>query len=92
MAVGAPGDGEGAVYIFNGRSKGMDWHASQTIRPSVDLSNPVGGFGISISGGEDVNSDSYGDIAVSAYQGGGKVGLEFTYDYYNCRLVVVMYA
>uniref|UniRef100_A0A1B0DD26 Uncharacterized protein n=1 Tax=Phlebotomus papatasi TaxID=29031 RepID=A0A1B0DD26_PHLPP len=62
LAVGAPYEGDGAVYIFLGSREGLQ-------RKSVQkLTSPGGNhlFGYSISRGVDIDANGYPDIAVGA--------------------------
>ncbi|XP_022797417.1 integrin alpha-9-like isoform X2 [Stylophora pistillata] len=70
VAVGAPFEGEdgsGAVYIYHGSSRGIETRYRQKIvgskiKPGIKM------FGVSISGGVDVDQNEYPDIAVGAYR------------------------
>ncbi|KAM7448506.1 integrin [Porites harrisoni] len=67
VAIGAPQEeGCGAVYIYHGSAKGIELKYRQKILGS-DVDPGLKMFGISISGGLDVDGNYYNDIAVGAY-------------------------
>ncbi|XP_078376335.1 integrin alpha-8-like isoform X2 [Oculina patagonica] len=67
VAIGAPGeDDSGAVYIYHGSSKGVETQYRQKILASK-VKAGLKMFGLSISGGVDVDGNKYPDIAVGAY-------------------------
>ncbi|KAJ7389998.1 integrin [Desmophyllum pertusum] len=69
VAIGAPMEGEdgsGAVYIYHGSSKGIETQYRQKILGSK-VKSGLKMFGLSISGGVDVDNNKYPDIAVGAY-------------------------
>ncbi len=58
LAVGAPYEGTGAVYIFRGSAKGIHKMHSQRIAATDLLSaRPLASFGASLSGGLDVDKN-----------------------------------
>lgn len=59
-------DLKGAVYIYNGYTKGVWSKYSQRIVAS-DLDTGLRGFGISISSGKDVNDDNINGKYVKKY-------------------------
>lgn len=60
LAVGAPYEGTGAVYIFRGGQKGIVAEYSQRIAATDLLSaRPLASFGSSISGGIDMDGNGY---------------------------------
>ncbi|XP_023651158.1 integrin alpha-7 isoform X1 [Paramormyrops kingsleyae] len=63
FAVGAPFDGDGKVYIYRGSSSGLDTKPSQVL-DGVDVG--VKHFGYSLSGGLDIDDNSYPDLAVGS--------------------------
>ncbi|XP_063975761.1 integrin alpha-PS2-like isoform X1 [Diachasmimorpha longicaudata] len=72
FAVGAPyagPEGRGAVYIYHGSSEGVLEKFSQVIY-ATDLSNHVQTFGFSVSGGLDLDGNSYPDMVVGSYESG----------------------
>ncbi len=58
LAVGAPFEGDGVVYIFRGSSKGISQPAAQRI-PASDLlaARPLKSFGYTIQGGLDMDDN-----------------------------------
>lgn len=69
LAVGAPYDGDGAVYIFSGGRRGIVSTPVQVVRPSQlgITGHPLSGFGFSLSGERDIDENSYTDLAVGAH-------------------------
>lgn len=70
FAVGAPYDGpreRGAVHIFHGSKDGVMEKASQVIF-AEDINAQLSTFGFSLSGGLDMDSNEYPDLAVGAYE------------------------
>ncbi|XP_074658698.1 integrin alpha-PS1-like [Tubulanus polymorphus] len=78
LAVGAPYEGNGAVYIFNGKKTGLDTKPSQRITAedmkipnwirSTTTLNAMKTFGYSLSGGMDLDLNGYPDLLVGAYE------------------------
>uniref|UniRef100_A0A8C2HRG7 Integrin alpha 4 n=1 Tax=Cyprinus carpio TaxID=7962 RepID=A0A8C2HRG7_CYPCA len=68
VAIGAPQEDDlrGAIYIYNGRTSGIAQSFSQRITGSL-LGNNFRMFGQSVSGGVDVDSNNYPDVAVGAF-------------------------
>lgn len=72
LAIGAPYDEKGAVYIYLGSPKGLVTEPSQVIRID-DLAKEVRNrrdlrtFGYSLSGGLDLDDNGYPDLLVGAY-------------------------
>ncbi|XP_052797585.1 integrin alpha-6-like [Mya arenaria] len=68
FAVGAPYEGSGAVYIYHGSAKGVKEPFSQRIY-ATDLEDATGWstFGYSLSGGMDLDQNSYPDLLVGSY-------------------------
>ncbi|XP_067843768.1 integrin alpha-4 isoform X2 [Heptranchias perlo] len=68
VAIGAPQeeDQQGAIYIYNGREKGISSTFSQRIH-GHRIGNTLHAFGQSISGGIDVDNNGYPDVAVGAF-------------------------
>ncbi|XP_078465425.1 integrin alpha-6-like [Lampetra fluviatilis] len=65
VAVGAPYDGLGKVFIYHGGSQGLNPKATQVIEGEA-FSSPIRFFGYSLVGGIDVDGNSYPDIAVGS--------------------------
>ncbi|XP_078488821.1 integrin alpha-2 [Ciona intestinalis] len=67
IVIGAPStrDGDGAVFIYNGRPEGITLVPSQVIRASQKKKRPVY-FSHSLFAGVDVDENGYNDIAVGA--------------------------
>ncbi|XP_036400674.1 integrin alpha-4 [Megalops cyprinoides] len=68
VAIGAPQEDDlrGAIYIYNGRKKGITQTFSQRITGTI-LGNPFKMFGQSVSGGIDIDGNDYPDVAVGAF-------------------------
>ncbi|XP_077072076.1 integrin alpha-4 [Siphateles boraxobius] len=68
VAIGAPQEDDllGAIYIYNGRRSGIAQSFSQRITGSL-LGNNLRMFGQSVSGGVDIDSNNYPDVAVGAF-------------------------
>lgn len=71
VAVGAPYDGpkeRGAVYIFLGSKDGLVTEPAQVIN-AEDVADPgLDSFGWSLSGGIDMDGNTYNDLLVGAYK------------------------
>ncbi|XP_008592145.1 PREDICTED: integrin alpha-L isoform X2 [Galeopterus variegatus] len=65
LAVGAPLEEQGAVYIFNGRPGGLGLRPSQRIEGTQVFSG-IRWFGRSIHGVKDLGGDGLADVAVGA--------------------------
>ncbi|GAB6028789.1 hypothetical protein CHUAL_004603 [Chamberlinius hualienensis] len=65
LAVGAPFEGNGAVYIFHGSLSGLRKTFAQKITASA-VNFRLKGFGLSISKGKDVDNNFYPDLAIGA--------------------------
>ncbi|XP_055015242.1 integrin alpha-6-like [Boleophthalmus pectinirostris] len=66
IAVGAPYEESGRVYIYCGSPRGINKKPAQVISPG---SNTVTLFGYSLSGNLDVDNNHYPDLAVGALSG-----------------------
>ncbi|XP_072290728.1 integrin alpha-6-like [Eucyclogobius newberryi] len=66
IAVGAPYEHSGRVYIYCGSPKGINKKPAQVISPG---SNKVTLFGYSLSGNLDVDNNHFPDLAVGALSG-----------------------
>ena len=68
IAVGAPYEGTGCVYIFRGSATGIIPQYSQRIcAEDLPSARPLSTFGYSLGGGSDVDKNGLPDIAVGAY-------------------------
>ncbi|XP_060222797.1 integrin alpha-L isoform X2 [Meriones unguiculatus] len=65
VAVGAPLEEQGAVYIFNGQPDGLSLQPSQRIR-GAQVSPGIQWFGRSIHGVKDLGGDRLADVVVGA--------------------------
>ncbi|XP_018102878.1 integrin alpha-7 isoform X1 [Xenopus laevis] len=63
VAIGAPYDGNGKVYIYHGSSKGLVTKPAQILD---GISVGIKTFGYSLSGGLDVDGNSYPDLLVGS--------------------------
>ncbi|XP_073343085.1 integrin alpha-6-like [Pagrus major] len=63
IAVGAPYDGSGRVYLYYGSSEGIHKKTAQVLSPG---SKKVTLFGYSLSGNLDVDDNQYPDLAVGS--------------------------
>ncbi|XP_063233340.1 integrin alpha-PS1 isoform X2 [Bacillus rossius redtenbacheri] len=70
IAIGAPYEGEGVVYIYLGSSNGILTTPSQILRAAdfPKQNRPQKTFGYSLSGGLDVDQNGYPDLLVGAYE------------------------
>lgn len=69
VAIGAPYEDSGVVYIYLGSRTGLNVKPSQIIRATELglLSKPIHTFGSSLSGGIDFDNNSYPDLLIGAY-------------------------
>ncbi|XP_058812027.1 integrin alpha-PS1 [Topomyia yanbarensis] len=69
IAIGAPYEGNGVVYIYLGTSNGLSKKPSQIISSSsLGLNVPaLKTFGGSLSGGVDLDNNTYPDLVIGAY-------------------------
>ncbi|XP_061413526.1 integrin alpha-6-like isoform X4 [Lethenteron reissneri] len=65
IAVGAPYDGSGKVFIYHGGRMGINPKASQAISGD-DFNYKVEKFGYSITGGMDVDGNTYPDLLIGS--------------------------
>ena len=76
LAVGAPYEGSGAVYMYHGSADGLPAVHSQRIYARDLTSNlALSAFGASLAGGADLDDNGYPDIVVGAYQSSAAVVL-----------------
>ncbi|KYN02758.1 Integrin alpha-PS1 [Cyphomyrmex costatus] len=67
IAIGAPYEGKGTVYIYLGSKNGIIKTPSQIIH-AEDMPTPLKTFGYSLSGGTDMDQNGYSDLLVGAYE------------------------
>lgn len=70
LAVGAPYQDEGVVFLYHGSKDGIGEEPSQVIKASdmnEGTSNVLSTFGYSLSGGFDLDGNSYPDLLVGAF-------------------------
>ncbi|XP_031825831.1 multiple edematous wings [Nomia melanderi] len=67
IAVGAPYEKKGTVYIYLGAKNGIITVPSQVIHAD-DMPEPLQTFGYSLSGGIDMDQNGYSDLLVGAYE------------------------
>ncbi|KAJ7390000.1 integrin [Desmophyllum pertusum] len=66
VAIGAPFEGDGVVYVYHGSENGINPSYKQKLKgSSVDSGLRL--FGSAIAGGVDMDGNGYPDIAVGAY-------------------------
>lgn len=75
IAIGAPYEGNGVVYIHLGSKDGLSTKPSQVITPSVLGLNALKTFGSSLSGKIDFDDNSYPDLLIGSYQSSAAVAL-----------------
>uniref|UniRef100_A0A182PIT2 Integrin alpha second immunoglobulin-like domain-containing protein n=1 Tax=Anopheles epiroticus TaxID=199890 RepID=A0A182PIT2_9DIPT len=72
IAIGAPFEDNGAVYIFLGSANGVQSRPSQRLAPSLGIQPPSTQpymFGHALSRGVDIDGNGYTDLAVGAPNG-----------------------
>ncbi|XP_054278511.1 integrin alpha-PS5-like [Macrosteles quadrilineatus] len=72
VAVGAPYEGVGAVYIYLGGRHGLNSNYAQRISAS-DIRSDLRGFGFSLASGIDIDGNSFTDLAVGSYDSANAV-------------------
>lgn len=75
VAISAPFEGNGAVYIHLGGPEGVSLKPSQRIQAPSELPSPYGDvkssmFGFGMSRGVDIDSNGYRDIAIGSPNAG----------------------
>ncbi|XP_053682374.1 integrin alpha-PS1 isoform X1 [Sabethes cyaneus] len=77
IAIGAPYEGKGVVYIYLGTPDGLSKKPSQIITSSsLGLNVPaLNTFGSSLSGGLDLDNNTYPDLVIGAYDSSAVVTL-----------------
>ncbi|XP_064614581.1 integrin alpha-PS1-like [Liolophura sinensis] len=68
VAVGAPYEGNGTVYIFHGSEKGIVEKYAQRISADNITQTNLQAFGSSLSGGKDLDNNGYPDLAIGAFE------------------------
>ncbi|KAK9719907.1 Integrin alpha [Popillia japonica] len=64
VAIGAPYEGGGSIYIYLGGKDGLNLKPSQKLKAVPDI---IKTFGYSLSGGLDMDGNGYPDLLVGAY-------------------------
>ncbi|KRT85352.1 hypothetical protein AMK59_1735 [Oryctes borbonicus] len=64
IAVGAPYEGGGSIYIYLGGKDGLNLKPSQKLKAVPDV---IRTFGYSLSGGLDMDNNGYPDLLVGSY-------------------------
>ncbi|XP_011147082.1 integrin alpha-PS1 isoform X2 [Harpegnathos saltator] len=67
IAIGAPYEGKGTIYIYLGSKNGIIKTPSQVIH-AEDMPSPLKTFGYSLSGGIDMDHNGYSDLLIGAYE------------------------
>ncbi|KAG7208526.1 hypothetical protein KM043_014745 [Ampulex compressa] len=67
IAIGAPYEGKGTIYIYLGSKNGIIIKPSQVIH-AEDMPVSLQTFGYSLSGGIDMDQNGYPDLLVGAYE------------------------
>ncbi|XP_042235673.1 integrin alpha-PS1-like isoform X1 [Homarus americanus] len=67
VAVGAPYEGRGAIYIYLGTSNGLLTDPAQIIHAEDMPGKPYNAFGYSLSGGMDLDQNGYPDLLTSSF-------------------------
>lgn len=67
IAVGAPYENNGTVYIYHGSAEGIIPEPVQVITSDVLPEGPFSTFGHSVAGGLDLDDNGYPDLLVGAY-------------------------
>ncbi|XP_034256700.1 integrin alpha-PS1 isoform X2 [Thrips palmi] len=67
LAIGAPYEGRGAIYIYLGSKNGLILEPAQIIR-AENLSADISTLGYSLSGGLDLDENGYPDLLAGAYE------------------------
>lgn len=76
IAIGAPYEGNGVVYIYLGNPDGLSKEPSQIISASdLGFYPNLNTFGSSLSGGVDLDGNSYPDLTIGAYNSSAVVTL-----------------
>ncbi|XP_067891679.1 integrin alpha-V [Heterodontus francisci] len=70
IAIGVPYAGEnhkGLVYIYNGKSSGLNQHPSQTLEGQWASDKMPASFGYAMHGAVDIDTNGYPDLIVGAF-------------------------
>ena len=68
LAVGAPYESGGAVYLYQGSQQGLRAKPSQVILASDIPGLPISTLGYSLAGGMDLDTNNHTDLLVGAYE------------------------
>lgn len=74
VAIGAPWEDDGAVYIYLGSASGLRQTHSQKLQPQ-DFPQTMKGFGMGLSRGIDFDKNGYPDLAIGSFVSGHAVVL-----------------
>ncbi|XP_069937429.1 integrin alpha-9-like [Cherax quadricarinatus] len=69
VVVGAPWEGDGAVYVYMGSAGGLRQKYSQRITPET-FPDQLSGFGMALSRGIDIDNNDYPDLAIGSFISG----------------------
>lgn len=78
IAIGAPYEDDGVVYIYLGSKEGLSKLPSQIIKASdlgLKSQRPINTFGSYLSGGVDIDDNGYPDLVVGAYNSSAAIAL-----------------
>lgn len=78
IAIGAPYEGDGVVYIYLGSKDGLSKTPSQVIKVSdlgLKPNKKIDTFGSYVTGGHDIDRNGYPDLVVGAYNSSALVAL-----------------
>lgn len=77
IAIGAPYEDDGVVYIYLGSQNGLVEKPSQIISPATLglITKPIKTFGSSLSGNVDLDGNSYPDLVIGAVQSSTVIAL-----------------
>lgn len=78
IAIGAPYEDDGVVYIYLGSKDGLSAQPSQVIKASdlgLKPNRKINTFGSFLSGGLDIDDNGYPDLVIGAYNSSASVAL-----------------
>jgi integrin alpha 7 len=78
IAIGAPYEDDGVVYIYLGSKEGLSKTPSQIIKASdlgLEPNRKINTFGSYLSGGLDIDGNDYPDLVVGAYNSSAAIAL-----------------